>query len=252
MEEIKILFAPLITKIIPAINDLWKRYEIKLEDNKIEEDRKKEVSLIKRTNEVIIPDIANDEVLKSILLPKDEYKTEIVTQELKSSNSDFSSDNIIIEEYNLSSEKSNHKTIGDFEEFIIPKSEDDDSFNEEDLKLWNTMVDVNDENFESKKSVVDEKNIMSETEGIIYESIAQVISNIESHGEENLSDVGEAITKNKVSLINVIKDSSFFLPSSILFTSNLISYLFHKTLIAGIIFVIIEANNIFISSICIK
>ena len=237
MEEIKILFASIITKIIPAINVLWKRYEIKLEENKIEEGRKKEESLIKRTNEVIIPDIANDEVLKSILLPKDECKTEIVTQELKSSNSDFSSDNIVIEEYNLSSEKSNHKTIGDFEEFIIPKSEDDDSFNEEDLelwntmvdvndenfeskksedddsfneedlKLWNTMVDVNDENFESKKSEVDENNFISETEDIIYESLVNEINNIESHEEENLCDDEEAITKNMDSLINEIKDS---------------------------------------------
>ena len=118
----KILFASIITKIIPAINVLWKRYEIKLEENKIEEGRKKEQSLIIRTNEVIISAIANCEVLKSILLPKDEYKTETVTQELKSSKSDFSRDNMIIEQYNLSSEKSNHKTIGDFEEFIIPIS----------------------------------------------------------------------------------------------------------------------------------
>ena len=207
IEEMKILFVSIITKIIPAINVLWKRYEIKLEENKIEEGRKKEESLIKRTNEVIIPDIANDEVLKSILLPKDECKTEIVTQELKSSNSDFSSDNIVIEEYNLSSEKSNHKTIGDFEEFIIPKSEDDDSFNEEDLELWNTMVDVNDENFESKKSEVDENNFISETEDIIYESLVNEINNIESHEEENLCDDEEAITKNMDSLINEIKDS---------------------------------------------
>ena len=40
MEEIKILFASIITKIFPAINDLWNRYEIKLEENTIEEDRK--------------------------------------------------------------------------------------------------------------------------------------------------------------------------------------------------------------------
>ncbi len=208
MEEIKILFASVITKLIPAINVLWKRYEIKLEENKIEEDIKKQESLIKKTNEVIIPDITNDEVIKSISLPKEEYKTEMVAKELKKPNSEFSSDKIIIEEYDLSSEKSNNETVSDFEEFVIPKSEeDDDSFNEEDLELWNTMVDVNDESFESKKSEVDENNFISETEDMIYESLVNEINNIESYEEENLWDDEEAIAKNMDSLINEIKDS---------------------------------------------
>ena len=73
--------------------------------------------------------------------------------------------------------------------------------------LWNTMVDVNDENFESKKSEVDENNFISETVDIIYESLVSEITNIESHEEENLCDEEEAITKDMACLINEIKGS---------------------------------------------
>ena len=69
------------------------------------------------------------------------------------------------------------------------------------------MVDVNDENFESEKSAVDEDNFISATEVIIYESLVNEVNNIESHGEENLCDDEAAITQNRHSLHNENKDS---------------------------------------------
>ncbi|MGL5640569.1 MAG: hypothetical protein ACRDCD_02885 [Mycoplasmoidaceae bacterium] len=331
MEEIKNLFASIIAELIPAIDVLWKNHEIKMEEDRIvevkkreEKEKQKEASLIQKIKKIKITDKSDVEKLKAISLPKNEIKEEIISNGSNSTGEVLENSDILIEEYDFSNENCDSDYKNSYEEFVIPKTEDeviewdkndentksnsnssfnkekleldgdrllseedsskfsddeelesdddswlnekdnskfsdeelesdddswlnekdnskfsdeelesdddswlneedsskfsddelfsddekldDESFTEEDLKFWNKNVDINDDDFESKKNETDENNFINETESLIYDSLINDISGIEEEDSSSLDDE-EAITKNMDSLISEIKDS---------------------------------------------
>ncbi|MGL5591177.1 MAG: hypothetical protein ACRDCF_00340 [Mycoplasmoidaceae bacterium] len=146
MEEIKNLFASIIVELIPAVDVLWKNYEIKMEEDRLvelkkqeEKERQKEANLVQKIKKIKIQEKSDVEKLRSISLPKNEIKKEMAFEESNSLGATLENDDILIEEYDFSNETHNSDSKSNYEEFIIPK-------NEEEVIEW----DENNELTESK------------------------------------------------------------------------------------------------------
>ncbi|MGL4616987.1 MAG: hypothetical protein ACRCUM_02000, partial [Mycoplasmoidaceae bacterium] len=200
MEEIKSLFASIIVELIPAVDVLWKNYEIKIEEDKLvelkkqeEKERQKEANLVQKIKKIKIQEKSDVEKLKSISLPKNEIKKEISYEDSNSLGETLDNDDILVEEYDFSNETYNSDSKSNYEEFIIPKNEDEviewdennelteskcnASFEEEKLELdddnWLKQVDNksfnNEEELEDDKWLNQEDNLKSDDDNWLNE-----------------------------------------------------------------------------------
>ncbi|MGL5246469.1 MAG: hypothetical protein ACRC8C_02800 [Mycoplasmoidaceae bacterium] len=197
MEEIKNLFASIIVDLIPAIDVLWKDYEIKLEEDKIaelkkqeEKEKQKEASLLQKIKNVKIPEINYTEKLKNISFQKKENENETIFGDFDNSNPNLENSDIVIEEYDFSNKKYDLNCNNNFEESIIPETEDEIIEWEKNDELINNECNsfCGEENQElgEDKSFNEEENLELEDDESFNEEENQELEDDESFNEEDL------------------------------------------------------------------